>query len=244
MAAMETKADQQIALNIHISPVIIEPFPITVSETRILMHNPLTIPFEPHPEQSSRHEIRRALRRRRRSLTQRQQKQAARQLAQRLLGSPSLYRARHIAIYLANDGEIDPAPYIRAARLRGIRFYLPVLHPFRNGHMVFTPYDESTKLRANRFGIPEPTFNGNAYRQAWALDAVLLPLVGFDLEGGRLGMGGGFYDRTFSFIRRTPRLAPQLIGLAHEIQRVVRLPIEPWDIPLQGIVTEQNRYNL
>lgn len=208
------------------------------------MHVPLVTPFDPHPEQSSRHEIRRALRRRRRSLTKAQQKLAARRLARQLLGSPSLYRARHIAIYLANDGEIDPAPYIDAARKRGIRFYLPVLHPFRDGHMVFTSYNPSTRLRANRFGIPEPVFNGSSYRPTWALDAVLLPLVGFDLEGGRLGMGGGFYDRTFAFVRRTPRLAPRLIGLAHEIQRVVRLPIESWDIPLQGIVTEQNRYEL
>lgn len=208
------------------------------------MRTPLIAPFDPHPEQSSRSDIRKALRLRRRSLSQTQQKQAAEQMAQHLLASPALYRARHIAIYLANDGEIDPAPYLRAGRCRGIRFYLPVLHPFRNGHMVFTPFTESTTLRPNRFGIPEPVFNGNCYRPAWALDAVLLPLVGFDLEGGRLGMGGGFYDRTFAFVRRTPRLAPKLIGLAHEIQRVVRLPIEPWDIPLQGIVTEQRRYDL
>ncbi len=208
------------------------------------MRTPLTASFDPHPEQSSRSAIRKALRHRRRSLSQAQQKKSAAQMAQHLLASPSLYRARHIAVYLANDGEIDPAPYLRAARSRGIQFYLPVLHPFRDGHMVFTPFTESTILRPNRFGIPEPVFDGPENRPAWALDAVLLPLVGFDLDGGRLGMGGGFYDRTFAFVRRTPRLAPKLIGLAHEIQRVARLPIEPWDIPLQGIVTEQRRYDL
>ncbi|SFM64496.1 5-formyltetrahydrofolate cyclo-ligase [Marinobacter zhejiangensis] len=208
------------------------------------MPTPLTSPFDPHPEQSSRSDIRKTLRRRRQSLTPAQQTQAAEKVAKHLLAHPSLYRARHIAIYLANDGEIDPATYVSAARRRGIHFYLPVLHPFRSGHMTFVPFNEATRLKRNRFGIPEPLFNGNRYRPAWALDAVLFPLVGFDLEGGRLGMGGGFYDRTFAFVRQTPRLAPKLLGLAHEVQRVTRLPIEPWDIPLQGIVTEQRRYDL
>lgn len=208
------------------------------------MRLPLAAPFEPHPEQSSRHQIRKALRRRRRSLSRHQQRQAASALAQRLMASPALYRARHIGIYLANDGEIDPAPYVTAARQRGVQFYLPVLHRFRDGHMEFAPYNETTPLQPNRFGIPEPVFKGGHGRPTWALDAVLMPLVGFDLEGGRLGMGGGFYDRTFEFVRQTPRLAPKLIGLAHEIQRVVRLPIEPWDIPLDGIVTEQCRYRV
>lgn len=206
------------------------------------MHAPA--PFELHPELSSRGEIRKTLRRRRRSLTATEQIQAARRLAQQLLANPELYRARHIAIYLPNDGEIDPRPYIQRARLRGVQFYLPVLHPFHDGKMVFSPYSAHTALRPNRFGIPEPDFVGKRKRPAWALDAVLMPLVGFDLEGGRLGMGGGFYDRTFEFVRRTPRLAPKLIGLAHEIQRVVRLPIEPWDIPLQGIVTDRRRYRV
>ena len=69
-----------------------------------------------------------------------------------------------------------------------------------------------------------------------------MPLVGFDRHGGRLGMGGGFYDRTFEFVRRVPALSPRLIGLAHDIQRMNLLPVQPWDIPLQGIVTDQGRY--
>ncbi|MDX1756853.1 MAG: 5-formyltetrahydrofolate cyclo-ligase [Marinobacter sp.] len=208
------------------------------------MHIPPIAPFEPHPERSSRAHIRKALRNLRRSLTATEQKAAAKRMARLLLASPALYRARHIAIYLPNDGEIDPGPFVAAARKRGVQFYLPILHPFRDGHMVFGSYSADTRLIDNRFGIPEPSLSREHIRPAWALDAVLFPLVGFDLEGGRLGMGGGFYDRTFEFVRRTPRLAPKLIGLAHEVQRVVRLPIEPWDIPLQGIVTDRRRYRI
>ncbi|MDX1458311.1 MAG: 5-formyltetrahydrofolate cyclo-ligase [Marinobacter sp.] len=208
------------------------------------MHAPPIVPFEPHPEQSSRAHIRKALRNRRRSLTPTEQKTAAERLASNLLTTPSLYRARHIGIYLPNDGEIDPGHYVVEARKRGIQFYLPILHPFHEGRMVFGHYSGNGNLINNRFGIPEPSLARERLRPAWALDAVLFPLVGFDLEGGRLGMGGGFYDRTFAFVRRTPRLAPKLIGLAHEIQRVVRLPIEPWDIPLQGIVTDRCRYRV
>ncbi|MDC0663204.1 5-formyltetrahydrofolate cyclo-ligase [Marinobacter sp. SS21] len=208
------------------------------------MHIPPIAPFEPHPERSSRAHIRSALRNRRRSLTAAEQRSAAKRLSVLLMTSPSLYRARHIGIYLPNDGEIDPGPFIAAARDRGVQFYLPILHPYQHGRMLFGHYSPHSRLVNNRFGIPEPSLAHERIRPAWSLDAVLLPLVGFDLEGGRLGMGGGFYDRTFAFVRRTPRLAPKLIGLAHEIQRVVRLPIEPWDIPLQGIVTDHRRYRV
>ena len=71
---------------------------------------------------------------------------------------------------------------------------------------------------------------------------MLFPLVGFDENGGRLGMGGGFYDRTFAFSRIRPGMAPKLIGLAHDFQKVRELPIEPWDVPLHGVVTDKRRY--
>ena len=207
----------------------------------------MTEPFSPDtfatdPDRPSRTELRKILRHKRRALTPQQQRQAAQKLARQLLSHPLLYRARHIALYLPNDGEIDPHYYMAQARRRGIRFYLPVLHPLRHGHLVFSPYDFDTALSPNRFGIPEPDFRAGLERPPWALDAVLMPLVGFDRHGGRLGMGGGFYDRTFEFVRRTPALAPKLIGLAHDLQRMNLLPVQPWDIPLHAIVTDQGRY--
>lgn len=201
-------------------------------------------PFEAHPDTSNRSELRKHLRRLRQSLTEQQQTAAADNLARNLLAMAELHRARHIAVYLPNDGEIDPHPYMAFARRRGVHFYLPVLHPIHRGRMVFSPYRDESTLTTNRFGIPEPEFHKGLRRPAWALDAVLLPLVGFDLSGGRLGMGGGFYDRTFAFSRRHARLAPRLIGIAHDRQQVSRLPVEPWDVPLHAVVTEKACYRI
>lgn len=201
--------------------------------------SPLATPITPNS--LSRSELRRTLRQQRQSLSFEQQQQAAEALAINLLTLPDLHRARHIALYVPNDGEIDPTVFLELAELRGRTFYLPVLHPVYPGRLVFSAYRDGTELRPNRFGIPEPQFS-EARRPAWALDAVLFPLVGFDDQGGRLGMGGGFYDRTFAFSRLRPRLAPKLIGLAHDFQRVDTLPVEPWDVPLHAVVTDQRCY--
>lgn len=192
----------------------------------------------------SRRKLRKSLRQKRRSLSAEAQQIAANQLTLNLLRHPDLYRARHVAIYLPNDGEINPWIYANIARRRGVQFYLPVLHPIHPGTLVFSPYTDDTTLTANHIGIPEPPFHEGLRRPPWALDAVLLPLVGFDEYGGRLGMGGGFYDRTFAFIRVRPRLAPKLIGLAHECQKLSEFPLEPWDIPLQSVVTDRKRYRV
>lgn len=186
--------------------------------------------------------MRHHLRARRRQLSPRQQQLAAIRLARTLNRQQTICKARHVAVYLPNDGEIDPSVFVRQARKRGVRFYLPVLHPVHPGQLTFQPWQPDTRLRPNRFGIPEPRFRSNRVRPPWTLDLVLLPLVGFDTEGGRLGMGGGFYDRTFAFIRQRPCPAPQLLGLAHDIQKVEKLPVESWDIPLDGIATDCRFY--
>ena len=101
--------------------------------------------------------------------------------------------------------------------------------------LVFVEYRRGMPMRANRFGILEPC---NAPPVALKeLDVVCLPLVGFDRSGGRLGMGGGFYDRTFT--RSRTAAMPKLIGLAHSIQQCEQLPRDPWDIPLAGVLTER-----
>ncbi|MCC5884591.1 MAG: 5-formyltetrahydrofolate cyclo-ligase [Halomonas sp.] len=190
---------------------------------------------------SSRRELRQELRRRRRALSPAQRRQADRALCQRLQQLPELKRARRVALYLPNDGEIDPRPLIPWLERRGVNVYLPVLKPLSANSLWFVHYHPGTPMRRNRFGIPEPETRHGAHRArrlaTWALDLILLPLVGFDDDGQRMGMGGGFYDRSLAFTRRSgPR--PILMGLAHDCQRVNRLPAEPWDIPLDAIVSD------
>ncbi|MDX1587539.1 MAG: 5-formyltetrahydrofolate cyclo-ligase [Oleiphilaceae bacterium] len=190
----------------------------------------------------TRQQLRRQLRARRRALTKRQQRQAAHALLRQLNRLPALQQAKHIALYWPADGEIDPRPWMHSLwRQRRRTCYLPVLHPVHHNRLWFRPVHRNTPLRANRFGIPEPVGRGPG-RAPWTLDAVLMPLVGFSADGGRLGMGGGFYDRTFAFKHHQPAGNPRLIGLAHELQRVEALPQASWDIPVQQVVTDRGCY--
>ncbi|WP_339462431.1 5-formyltetrahydrofolate cyclo-ligase [Pseudomonas sp. EA_105y_Pfl2_R69] len=191
----------------------------------------------------SRAQLRRQLRQQRRALGGLAQRQAARGLHRQLAQHPLFRRARHIALYLPNDGEIDPRPLLRAAQRRGKTTYLPVLSPWPQSKMVFQRIDAREPLRANRFGIAEPRRNRARQRKIWALDLILLPLVGFDRHGGRLGMGGGFYDRSLAYRKmRKNWHKPTLLGLAHECQQVDRLTMASWDVPLQATVTDKTWY--
>jgi 5-formyltetrahydrofolate cyclo-ligase len=106
--------------------------------------------------------------------------------------------------------------------------------------MKYAEIAPDSRFEPNRFGIPEPVVATGDLVDASALDVILLPLVAFDLKGNRVGMGGGFYDRTLEFTRQQPYdRRPKLIGLAHEFQYTDALKPSPWDIPLDGIVTDK-----
>ncbi len=109
--------------------------------------------------------------------------------------------------------------------------------------MVFQRLMPNESLRPNRFGIAEPVYRPSRQRKVWTLDLVLMPLVGFDESGGRLGMGGGFYDRSLAYrSRRKNGHKPTLLGLAHECQKVDKLPLERWDVSLHATVTDLRWY--
>jgi 5-formyltetrahydrofolate cyclo-ligase len=193
------------------------------------------------PAKTERNELRRRMRQQRRALTPQQQRDAALAL-DRLIGRHPLFlRSRHIAFYLPNDGEMDLSPLIERALAMGKRCYLPVLSPLYHNRLWFAPYDARSELLLNRFGIPEPAANWSLMRPAWSLDLVLTPLVAFDASGNRLGMGGGYYDRTLAYLaRRQHWRKPHLLGTAYAFQQVETLPYESWDVPLQGIATEES----
>ncbi|MFC3851494.1 5-formyltetrahydrofolate cyclo-ligase [Salinispirillum marinum] len=180
---------------------------------------------------ADRIQLRRELRARRRGLSEWQQRHAALRIARRLQHHPWVHQAQHIALYLSNDGEVSLQPLIHLLWLQNKHVYLPVVHPLQQ-RMRFALYRRHSLMRRNRFDIPEP--RTTKHRAPYELDLVLLPLVGFDALGQRLGMGGGFYDRTFA--RRGMR--PLLLGIAHTCQQVARLPNAPWDVPLNAIVTD------
>lgn len=185
-----------------------------------------------------RDELRRRMREARRALSPDSQRDAAGRAAE-LVAVTSHYRdARRIAVYIAVDGELDPGPLVARARADGKDVYLPVVPP-GDGPLSFLPYAPGAALRPNRFRIPEPATAGAERLAPMELDLVLAPLVAFGARGERLGMGGGFYDRSFAFLKsaRVPR--PVLLGYAYECQRADGFESEAWDVPLAGVVTEQ-----
>lgn len=179
------------------------------------------------------------MRARRRTLDHDERRLASLRVTEAIVASRLFRQSRHIALYLANDGELDLDPLVELALHRGKRLYLPVLSPQRTNHLLFAPYHHHSLLLENRFGIPEPLVSPRQLVAPRRLDLVLTPLVAFDTQGNRLGMGGGFYDRSFAFLhhRRSWR-KPQLLGVAYEFQQLPQLPHQEWDVPLSGIATE------
>jgi 5-formyltetrahydrofolate cyclo-ligase len=184
-------------------------------------------------------DLRRRLRTRRNALSAEERRLAARRLASNVAGTRFFLTCRRIACYLPNDGEIDTRDVIEhIGRLRKT-CYLPVLSRLSHDRLWFARIKPDTEFAPNRFGIPEPL----AKARAQELDLILMPLVGFDDRGNRLGMGGGYYDRSLEFLRhRRHWRKPHVLGLAYDFQRVNGLAPDPWDIPLQGVVTEQAVY--
>lgn len=186
-----------------------------------------TFPDSHDPD--ARQRLRRSLQAARRRLDPRQRRQATDRALARLCRLPEFTRARSIAIYRGVGAEINPAPLADTDPRR--RYFAPVV---RNQMLVFRPW-QALMWRANSFGIPEPVGTDHPAR---AMDLVITPLVGFDPAGNRLGMGGGFYDRSFAFLRHRRWRRPRLIGLAFDVQQVDALNVAEWDVPLDAIVTE------
>jgi len=191
---------------------------------------------------SNRNQLRKKLRQQRRALSTQQQNLHAQSLSHLVCRDKLFLNAKRIACYLAEDGEIDPLHIIEKAWQYKKDIYLPVLPPTGKS-LFFAPFKFNTPLKPNRFGILEPDVHPNKWIGARQLNLILLPLVAFDTEGNRLGMGGGFYDRSLAFTsHRKQWHSPHLIGLAHELQKVDALPCESWDVPLNMIATEKTLY--
>jgi len=165
-------------------------------------------------------------------------------IAQTLSRFPAIQRSRWIAVYQNEDGEVDLSLLQRHLVRKNKRLCLPVLRPGPHNRLWFAPYTPGEPLFPNRFGIPEPDTRKRPPVALRRIDAILMPLVGFDAGMNRLGMGGGFYDRTLAMLRRDGGWRrPRLIGVAHGCQRVESLEPSPWDVPMDWVVTEQGIFS-
>ncbi len=179
-------------------------------------------------------QLRNTLRRQRKALSPTAQNIAAQALLRSVAALPLWTKAQRIALYLAADGEIDTGPLVDLARNLGKELFLPVISD--DNHLYFAHWLAADTLSNNRFNIPEPPATARRCPLA-ELGIIFLPLVGWDPSGGRLGMGGGFYDRALAGIS-----GPLLVGLAHDGQRLQEVPQESWDIRLDFIATDAALY--
>ncbi len=183
-------------------------------------------------------QLRRDIRAIRLKLSAAEQQEKSKYLTEKILKLPEFYASKHIAAYWPVNGEINPLDLFQEAHTKGIKCYLPfMIHPSK--HLEFIEYQPEDELTQNEAGIWEPKWDAKLKIPASNLDLVLLPIVAFDEQGNRLGMGGGYYDRTFAFLKSPARpKKPFLLALGYELQCVNIVPTNDWDISVNGIMTE------
>ena len=208
--------------------------PRTAPATRIL-HGDSAVYDSPRRMNADRTALRQRLRRERRATPAADRIAAADALARHLLALPFAPRKGTVAGYWAVDGEIGLHAWQLGLPAQ-VRYCLPVLHD--DSLLRFAPWRPGDPLTSNRFGIPEPEVGPDALLAAADLDLVVLPLVGYDHDGYRLGMGGGWYDRSFAFRHDVPA-PPWLVGVGFALQRLDALARAPWDVRLDALCNER-----
>ena len=183
------------------------------------------------------HSLRKKIRQQRNNVSYIERFWASKRLAQKILSNINFQKNSKVAIYISNDGEIDLSHVYKYLKNMGICIYLPVI---AGKSLKFAKI--GSHYRLNRFNIPEPVHT--ELLGAHRMNKILLPLVAFDKKKNRVGMGGGFYDRSLSFIKnREYFICPKLIGVGFDFQRVDDIKTNEWDIPLNKIFTPKNFYH-
>ncbi|WNO08841.1 5-formyltetrahydrofolate cyclo-ligase [Teredinibacter sp. KSP-S5-2] len=179
--------------------------------------------------------LRQKIRAQRNALSPLKQQIHAKKITKKIVGSGLLRHAKKVAVYLAADGEINTDEIISLCNKNKIKVFLPCIQADKT--LLFRQLGKHKTLKKNRFGILEPHISQPqcAIQQ---LDIIFMPLVAFDRRGNRLGMGGGFYDRTLASDRMRHKYQTKFVGLAHAIQEIELQPSE-WDVSLDGVVTER-----
>jgi 5-formyltetrahydrofolate cyclo-ligase len=158
-------------------------------------------------------------------------------ICHRFLNSGLFFRAKNIACYLSSENEVDTSLIFERAWKAKKRVYVPIIEKHRQ--MRFVQIKRNTRLERNHFGIWEPVSGTDI--SSTELDVVVTPLVTFDEKLNRIGMGGGYFDRYFSFLKSNQQwLKPKLVGFAFECQKVEQIGSNPWDIRLYRVITESN----
>jgi 5-formyltetrahydrofolate cyclo-ligase len=161
---------------------------------------------------------------------------ASQQICTRIRSLEQYRQAKRIALYSAINGEIDLSDIWNTAPFQGKFCYFPVIKE-EDLTLAFLPATPVTSFKKNRYGILEPDLSQESALPVEELDLILMPLVAFDVRCTRLGMGSGYYDRTFQGKKNCT-----LFGVAYQFQRVDYIEPHPWDIPLNAVITQRAIY--
>jgi len=188
--------------------------------------------------------IRQEIRQLRQSISAETSFSAGKSAASNLESLPEFEKAKQIACFLSFDGEIDTSPVIELIQKRGKTCLLPYLRPSKPNRLWFLPFYPGDKMKKNRYGIPEVDKGSENAVRISQIDTILMPLVAFDIEGNRLGMGGGFYDATLAYLKEPEfeNSRPSCLGFAFEKQKVNSIPCESWDYKIDAVVTDSKIY--
>lgn len=205
---------------------------------------------------NTKKQVRKQMRAKRKNLSFAEQKTASLFLAKNLDSFIKFKKWKNFAVYLASDGEINLDFWIKKYNKKILKksyknkqthknickkkVYLPIVHRFNQGKLLFGEFNNNSKLYKNRFKIKQPHLKQGLKFNWLKLDVIFLPLVAFDAKYNRLGMGGGFYDKTLSRLNGPCFHKPKLIGIAHSFQEVSQLFLESWDFPLDAVITEKH----
>jgi 5-formyltetrahydrofolate cyclo-ligase len=158
-------------------------------------------------------------------------------ICRRFLSSALFFRCENIGCYLSLADEVDTSMIFERAWRAGKQIFVPVIQARQK--MRFVQIKRNTRLERNQFGIWEPVSGSEISPKD--LDVVVTPLVAFDKKLDRIGMGGGYFDRNFAFLKgKHLWLRPKLAGFAFECQKVEKITPKPWDIRLYSVFTEVN----
>ncbi len=201
---------------------------------------------DPSPSPASadpRAALRKELRSRREALSASERIAAANGLVAQLERIPEFLTDRRVAGYWAIGGELPLLGVMPGLRARDQIYHLPVAGADRR--LRFAPWRPGVEIVPNRYGIPEPVAAEADLLSPSQIDVVLLPLLGFDRRGHRLGFGGGYYDRSFEFLRdRSDVGKPVLVGVGYAMQEVEAIDAMPWDVRLDYVATERELVDL
>lgn len=189
----------------------------------------------------TREQLRKTLLQRRNRCSRAECLQLSAQICTQLRHSKLFVNRERLALYYSVANEVDLTPLFGYGWSLNKKIFLPVLCHFPKGQLWWVQYNRDTPMYLNKFNIPEPDHHARARStKTQSLDVIFMPLVGFDRHGNRLGMGGGFYDRSLArcFHPAKTWARPLRVGVAYSCQQVEHIPNEKWDIPLDAVVTE------